>query len=98
MLQKNELQQIHNLCFYRILKSLIKSFENYYINSDIYSYVAFKHQKEKKELNKLGYINFNTKKQKRSFWMFCQSLDEKFTLSFDEKKWNISFYDSTDTF
>ena len=83
---------------YPILKLLIKEFELHYSSSNLHAGIFFKHQAQIKELNKFGYFKLNTNKQKRSFWMFIQSLNEDCVLDYSEDKWNISFYDSTDSF
>ena len=83
---------------YSILKLLIKEFEQHYSSSNLHAGIFFKHQPQIKELRKLGYFKLNTNKQKRSFWMFFQSLTEDYVFDYSEDKWNISFYDSTDSF
>ena len=92
--------QVNKKNSYSILKLLIKKFENYYslIHADIFGAMFFNHQLQVSQLKKYGYFKLNTTKQRRTFWMFFQSLDPSINFDLSENKWNISFYDSTDTF
>jgi GNAT superfamily N-acetyltransferase len=82
----------------KILYPLLKNFEKYYENCDLYCYLCLPHQIEKKFLKKFFYFSFNTSKLKRSFWMFFQPLNE-INLNYKKSEnWHISFYDSLDTF
>jgi hypothetical protein len=80
-----------------LLKNLLFHFENEFKECDFYCYLCLPSQPQKELLKKFMYYKLNTSNMKRSFWMFFQSL-RNLDFRFENYDWNITFYDSTDSF
>ena len=79
------------------MKNLLFHFENEFKECDFYCYLCLPSQPQKELLKKFMYYKLNTSNMKRSFWMFFQSL-RNLDVRFENYDWNITFYDSTDSF
>lgn len=80
-----------------LLKNLLFHYENEFKECDLYCYLCLPFQPQKKLLKKFMYFKLDTSKMKRSFWLFFQTLRD-FDIKSENYVWNITFYDSTDSF